>query len=142
MILRTISVATVLALSVTLTACGTMSKDTTTASSAQVTLPTLSAAHLIPQTSEEATELSVEDWVQRAQNYFDSREYSRALRAANEALYLSPETTEARKIALLSTIRIVQNNSAIYHDKTLINDSQREEIKEGLTSITTLINAS
>ena len=142
MILRTVSVMTVLALSLALSACSTTGKSDKTVSPTQMSLPTLNAAHLVPHLDEAGTSLSAEDWVQSAQGYFDSHNYTRALRAANEALALNPDTTGARKIALLSTIRIVQQNSSSYHNEALINDSEREEIKEGLTSITSLINAS
>lgn len=142
MILRTISVATVLALSMALSACGTTGKTGKPMAATQMSLPTLNATHLVPHLDGAGTPLAAEDWLQSAQGYFDSHNYTRALRAANEALALDPDATEARKIALLSTIRIVQQNSSSYHNKALINDSEREEIKEGLTSVTSLINAS
>lgn len=142
MILRPIWVITVLALSMALCACDTTGKTGKPVSATQMSLPTLNATHLVPHLDKAGTPLAAEDWLQSAQSYFDSHHYTRALRAANEALALDPDATEARKIALLSTIRIVQENSSSYHNKALINDSEREEIKEGLTSITSLINAS
>jgi|GEM_PF-4138823 len=142
MVLRPISVTTVLALSIALCACDTTGKTGKTVSATQMSLPTLNATHLVPHLDKAETPLSAEDWLQSAQGYFDSQNYTRALRTANEALALNPDATEARKIALLSTIRIVQQNSSSYHDQALINDSEREEIKKGLTSITSLINAS
>ncbi|GAA0317286.1 tetratricopeptide repeat protein [Psychrobacter aestuarii] len=143
MILRTIAVTAVLTLSAVLSACDTTGKGSSaTPISTRVSLPILSADHLVSDMVDEETELTADIWLQSAKTYFEANDYTRALRAANEALYIEPNTTEARKIVLLSTIRIAQQNSAIYHDEALITDSDKDDIKEGLTTITSLINAS
>lgn len=85
-------------------------------------------------------DISAEQWVTIAQAAFAEKQYARALRAANEALRTQGDIKEARKIAMLSTIKITQDYSKDYHDAAVMSVEGSDDFKEDLTRVTTLIN--
>lgn len=85
---------------------------------------------------------SLEAWLTIAQKNYDSKHYARALRAANEALSIDNERVDARQIAMLSAVKIMENNISAYHHDMSMDDNERAGFKETLTNITTLINTS
>lgn len=85
---------------------------------------------------------NLEAWLTIAQKNYDSKHYARALRAANEALSIDSERVDARQIAMLSAVKIMENNISAYHHDISMDDNDRAGFKETLTNITTLINTS
>lgn len=85
-------------------------------------------------------DIKAEQWLSIAQTEFAEKHYARALRAANEALRTQGDLKEARKIAMLSTIKITQDYSKAYHDADVMSVEGSENFREDLARVTTLIN--
>lgn len=85
---------------------------------------------------------NVEDWMTIAKKNYEAKHYARALRASNEALSIDDQNIEARQIAMLSAVKVMENNIDVYHDKALMSDGDKETFKKTLTNITTLTNTS
>ncbi|WP_250162237.1 hypothetical protein [Psychrobacter sp. WY6] len=64
------------------------------------------------------------------------------MRAANEALSVDNERLDARQLAMLSAVKVMESNIDAYHDNSLMNSSDKATLNETLTNITTLVNAS
>ncbi|MGP9513978.1 hypothetical protein ACT3RN_15545 [Psychrobacter sp. AOP5-GZ1-6] len=77
-----------------------------------------------------------------AKTNYDSKKYARALRAANNAIAIDNQSLEARDIAMLSTIKITESNISAYHNDTLMSSDDKDRVKDRLTNITTLVQAS
>lgn len=87
-----------------------------------------------------ADRISAEAWMTIAKSNYESKNYARALRAATEALSMDDQFVEARQIAMLSAVKVTEKNIASYHDNTLMNDEDKNRLKNTLTSMTTLVN--
>ncbi|WP_426138414.1 hypothetical protein [Psychrobacter sp. TWR1-1-1] len=87
-------------------------------------------------------QLSSEAWMTIAKNNYDAKRYARALRAANEALSVDNERLDARQLAMLSAVKVMESNIDAYHDNSLMNSGDKATLNETLTNITTLVNAS
>lgn len=85
---------------------------------------------------------NLEAWMTVAKNNYVLKNYSRALRAANEVLSVDSQIVEARQIAMLSAVKVMESNVDAYHDNALMNSHDKARFKETLTSMTTLINTS
>lgn len=85
---------------------------------------------------------NLETWITIAQKNYDSKRYARALRAANEALSIDNERVDARQIAMLSAVKVMESNIDVYHNDALMDNDVKATFKETLTSITTLVNTS
>lgn len=83
-----------------------------------------------------------EAWMTVAKSNYDSKNYARALRAANEALKFDKQAVGARQIAMLSSIKLTENNISAYHNDSLMDSSDKAMLKNKLTNITTLIQNS
>lgn len=83
-----------------------------------------------------------EAWITVAKKNYEAKRYPRALRAANEALSINDQMTEARQIAMLSVVKVMENNIDAYHDAALMNSADKATFKETLTNITTLTSIS
>ena len=77
-----------------------------------------------------------------AKNNYETKRYARALRAANEALSIDNERLDARQLAMLSAVKVMESNIDAYHDNTLMNSGDKAALNKTLTNITTLVNAS
>lgn len=141
----------ILSISLFLTACGSAAnKDaepvlsTPIVTNTAVTTTQLdepSFAYLIDPTKlANVRQLSSEDWLTIAKDNYQSKHYARALRAANEALSVDSKLVEARQLAMLSVVKVAENNITSYHDNALMNDSDKDKFKNSLTHITTLVN--
>ncbi|WP_299189498.1 hypothetical protein [uncultured Psychrobacter sp.] len=112
----------------------------------QPTIKQLSSSSLVYLTdateAKDINESSIETWMAIAKSNYESKNYSRALRAANEALSIDNQIVEARQIAMLSSVKVMQSNIDAYHDNALMNSHDKATFKETLTSMTTLINTS
>ena len=86
--------------------------------------------------------LSSEAWMTIAKNNYEKKRYARALRAANEALSVDNERLDARQLAMLSAVKVMESNIDAYHDNSLMNSGDKATLNETLTNITTLVNAS
>lgn len=84
--------------------------------------------------------VTFEQWMVIANNNYKSKNYARALRAATEAFNLNNESIEARELAMLSALRVTQNNIDDYRNNALMNDSDRTELRDTFADITSLIN--
>lgn len=87
-------------------------------------------------------QLSSEAWMTIAKNNYEKKRYARALRAANEALSVDNERFDARQLAMLSAVKVMESNIDAYHDNSLMNSGDKATLNETLTNITTLVNAS
>lgn len=143
--------AVILSTSLFLTACGSASKKDAepalskpVVTNAAVTTSQLdepSFAYLVDSTkSANVRQLSSEDWLTIANDNYQSKHYARALRAANEALSVDSKLVAARQLAMLSAVKVAENNIASYHDHALMNDADKDKFKNALTHITTLVN--
>lgn len=83
-----------------------------------------------------------EAWITVAKKDYEAKRYARALRAANEALSINGQMIEARQIAMLSVVKVMENNIEAYHDDALMNSADKATFKETLTNITTLTSTS
>ncbi|MEN2750578.1 tetratricopeptide repeat protein [Psychrobacter sp. FBL11] len=92
--------------------------------------------------AESLNESSIEAWMTIAKTNYESKNYSRALRAANEALSIDNQIVEARQIAMLSSVKVMQLNIDAYHNNALMSSHDKATFKDALTSMTTLINTS
>ena len=77
-----------------------------------------------------------------AKNNYEKKRYARALRAANEALSVDNERLDARQLAMLSAVKVMESNIDAYHDNSLMNSGDKATLNETLTNITNLVNAS
>lgn len=87
-------------------------------------------------------QLSSEAWMTIAKNNYEKKRYARALRSANEALSVDSERLDARQLAMLSAVKVMESNIDAYHDNSLMNSGDKATLNETLTNITTLVNAS
>lgn len=89
---------------------------------------------------EKSDDWSAEQWVDIATSLYQEQHYARALRAANIALDIDEALLPARQIALLATIKIMQNNSHAFQKNKAMSDDDKADLKESLTVMTSLIN--
>lgn len=87
-------------------------------------------------------QFSSEAWMTIAKNNYEAKRYARALRAANEALSVDNERLDARQLAMLSAVKVMESNIDAYHDNSLMNSGDKATLNKTLTNITTLVNAS
>lgn len=88
------------------------------------------------------SEVTAEQWMTIANSNYKSKKYARALRAATEALSLDEQLVDARQLAMLSGVKVTENNIDSYHDNAMMNNNDKAELKTTLADITTLINTS
>lgn len=135
----------VLSASVLITGCGTGAKGSKHDMS-QPTVKQLSSPSLVylsgATEAKNSNDSSIEEWMTIAKTNYDSKNYSRALRATHEALSIDNQIVEARQIAMLSSVKVMQSNVDAYHDNALMNSHDKATFKETLTNMTTLINNS
>lgn len=123
--------------------CGTATKNTQQPSVSKPVIKQLSEPSLAYlSSSAETNQRSSEAWMIIAKKNYAEKRYARALRAANEALSIDNKKVEARQIAMLSAVKVMENNIDAYHDDALMNSGDKATFKETLTNITTLINTS
>lgn len=85
---------------------------------------------------------NIETWVAIAKKDYEEKHYARALRAAEEALGINNQVVEARQIAMLSAVKMMESNVDAYHNNAVMEDRDKSTFKETLTNITTLVNVS
>lgn len=85
---------------------------------------------------------NIERWVAIAKKNYEAKYYARALRAAEEALDINNQVVEARQIAMLSAVKMMESNVDAYHNNAVMEDRDKSTFKETLTNITTLVNVS
>ncbi|MGP5374173.1 hypothetical protein ACTXLO_13835 [Psychrobacter alimentarius] len=85
---------------------------------------------------------NIERWVAIAKKNYEAKHYARALRAAEEALDINNQVVEARQIAMLSAVKMMESNVDAYHNNAVMEDRDKSTFKETLTNITTLVNVS
>lgn len=126
--------------------CGTTAKQSKSQSTDQLVVQQLSEPSLTYMSSANergnANSRSLEAWMTIAKENYEAERYARALRAANEAISIDSQMVEARQIAMLSVVKVMENNIDAYHDDVLMNSADKATFKETLTNITTLINTS
>lgn len=125
----------VLSASMVITGCNTTAKEEKVA-----TVKALSQPSLVYLADTNPSDF--EAWMTVAKSNYDSKNYARALRAANEALKFDRQAVEARQIAMLSSIKLTENNISAYHNDSLMDSSDKAVLKNKLTNITTLIQTS
>ncbi|WP_201552000.1 tetratricopeptide repeat protein [Psychrobacter fjordensis] len=125
----------VLSASMVITGCNTTAKEEKSATVKALSQPSL--VYLA-----DANPSDFEAWMTVAKSNYDSKNYARALRAANEALKFDKQAVEARQIAMLSSIKLTENNISAYHNDSLMDSSDKAMVKNKLTNITTLIQTS
>ncbi len=118
-----------------ITGCNTTAKEGKSATVKALSQPSL--VYLA-----DANPSDFEAWMTVAKSNYDSKSYARALRAANEALKFDKQAVEARQIAMLSSIKLTENNISVYHNDSLMDSSDKAMLKNKLTNITTLIQNS
>lgn len=125
--------------------CGTTTKEDNSRPSSQPVLKQFSEPSLAYMSTAHETVYTdphdAEAWTAIAQKNYEAKHYARALRSANEALKRDSQMVDARQIAMLSTVKVMEGNIAAYHDNVALNDD-KATFKETLTNITTLISAS
>lgn len=125
------------------TACSTTTKQNTRSQPVAQQLSEPSIAYLSSVTeADTAKPRNLETWITIAQSNYDSKRYARALRAANEALSIDDNRVDARQIAMLSAVKLMESNIDVYHNDALMDNGDKATFKETLTSITTLVNTS
>ncbi|SJN35369.1 hypothetical protein [Psychrobacter sp. JB385] len=85
---------------------------------------------------------NIETWVAIAKKNYEAKHYARALRAAEEALNINNQMVEARQIAMLSAVKMMESSVDAYHNDDVMEDRDKSTFKKTLTNITTLVNAS
>lgn len=126
----------VVSASVLITGCNTTGKKNSTSVKA------LSAPSLVYLSGSNTAQHDFSEWMAIAKTNYDSKKYARALRAANNAIAIDNQSLEARDIAMLSTIKITESNISAYHNDTLMSSDDKDRVKDRLTNITTLVQAS
>lgn len=128
------------------TACSTTTKERKQNTRSQLMAQQLSEPSIVYLSNANETENTnphnLEMWITIAQKNYDSKRYARALRAANEALSIDNGRVDARQIAMLSAVKVMENNINAYHNDVLMDNNDKATFKETLTSITTLVNTS
>lgn len=136
----------VLSTSVLITGCSMGAKENTQTIVSQPVVKQLSDPSLVYLANDTETntlrEGNSEAWMVIAKSNYQLKNYSRALRAANEALGIDDQIVEARQIAMLSAIKVMQSNIDAYHDNALMNSHDQATFKDTLTNMTTLVNTS
>lgn len=89
-----------------------------------------------------ANSRNAETWVAIAKKNYEEKDYGRALRAAETALNTNNQMVEARQIAMLSAVKMMESSVDAYHDDAVMKGADKSAFKETLTNITTLVNAS
>ncbi|SLJ84287.1 hypothetical protein DABAL43B_1089 [Psychrobacter sp. DAB_AL43B] len=136
----------VLTASLLTTGCSTTTKESQQNTDSQPIVKQLSEPSLAYLS--DATEMSnanqsdVEAWMTIAKSNYEAKRYARALRAANEALSIDNEMVDARQIAMLSAVKVMESNIDAYHDDALMDSGDKTMFKDTLTDITSLINTS
>lgn len=120
--------------------CGTTAKKSVQTMVSKPIVKQLSEPSLTYLSS--GNQLSSEAWMTIAKNNYETKRYARALRAANEALSIDNESVDARQIAMLSAVKVMESNIDAYHDNTLMNSDDKATFNETLTNITTVLNTS
>ena len=125
------------------TGCSTTSKSNTPNVSSQtvtksLTKPSISYLSKATETSQRSADV----WIAIAKKNYEAKHYARALRAANEALNIDKQKVEARQIAMLSAVKVMESNIDAYHNDVSMNKNEKATLKETLTNITTLSSAS
>ncbi|MGP4120776.1 hypothetical protein ACT3N8_13265 [Psychrobacter aquimaris] len=120
--------------------CGTTAKNNIQTTVSKPIVKQLSEPSLVYLSS--GNQLSSEAWMTIAKNNYATKRYARALRAANEALSVDNERLDARQLAMLSAVKVMESNIDAYHDNTLMDSGDKATLNETLTNITTLVNAS
>ena len=126
-----------------ITGCSTTSKSSTPNVSSQTVTKSLtkpSISYLSEAT--EASQRSADVWIAIAKKNYEAKHYARALRAANEALNIDKQKVEARQIAMLSAVKVMESNIDAYHNDVSMNKNEKATLKETLTNITSLSSAS
>ncbi|MEN6670380.1 hypothetical protein AAJP47_08395 [Psychrobacter sp. B38] len=132
-----------LSTSLLVTGCSTTNKASKQNTSRQAMAKQLSEPSFAYMSSAgQAKQRNVGDWMAIAKKDYEAKRYARALRAANEALSMDKQNIEARQIAMLSVVKVMESNIEAYHDNSLMNAGDKETFKDTLTNITTLINTS
>ncbi|WP_040642622.1 hypothetical protein [Psychrobacter aquaticus] len=140
--LKTVGLLTVvLNVASLITGCSTTAEGNKPNTISQTTVKQLSEPSLT-YLSGAANQRSPATWMTIAEDNYKAKRYARALRAANEALSMDNQMVEARQIAMLSAVKVMESNIDAYHDNALMNDSDKATFKETLTNITTSINTS
>lgn len=136
----------VLSTSVLITGCSVGAKESTQNIVSQPIVKQLSGPSLVyladATTANNSSKSNPEAWMTIAKSNYELKNYSRALRAANEALSIDSQIIDARQIAMLSAVKVMQSNIDAYHDNALMNSHDKARFKETLTSMTTLVNTS
>ena len=127
----------VLSASVLITGCNTTAKE-----EKSTVVKRLSEPSLVYLSGGNAVQRDFAAWMTLAKTNYDSKQYARALRAANEALAMDNQSAEARQIAMLSSVKITESNISAYHNDTLMDSGDKARFKDKLTNITTLIQSS
>lgn len=125
------------------TGCGKTAKKNQQTTVSTPIIKQLSAPSLayLPDTTV-ADQRSSEAWMVIANKNYEEKRYARALRAANEALNIDNEKVDARQVAMLSAVKVMESNIDAYHDNTLMNSGDKAIFNETLTNITTVVNTS
>lgn len=136
----------VLTASLLATGCSTTTKESRKNTDSQPVIKQLSEpslAYLSDTTKmSNANQSDVEAWVTIAKSNYEAKRYARALRAANKALSIDKGMVDARQIAMLSAVKVMESNIDAYHDDALMDSGDKTMFKDTLTDITSLINAS
>lgn len=136
----------VLSTSVLITGCSMGAKENTQTIISQPIVKQLSGPSLVyladATEANNSSKSNPEVWMAIAKSNYELKNYSRALRAANEALSIDDQIVEARQIAMLSAVKVMQSNIDAYHDNALMNSHDKATFKDTLTSMTTLVNTS
>ncbi|MBF0658430.1 tetratricopeptide repeat protein [Psychrobacter sp. NG25] len=127
----------VVSASVLITGCNTTGEK----KSASASVKALSAPSLVYLSGPNTVQRDFEAWMTIAKTNYDSKEYARALRAANEALAIDNQAVEARQIAMLSSIKVTEGNISAYHNDALMDSDDKDLLKDKLTNITTMIQS-
>lgn len=120
--------------------CGTAAKKNVQTTVSKPIVQQLSEPPLAYLSS--GNQLSSGAWMTIAKNNYETKRYARALRAANEVLSIDNERLDARQLAMLSAVKVMESNIDAYHDNTLMNSGDKAALNKTLTNITTLVNAS
>lgn len=128
------------------TGCSTTAKEKPQNTRSQPTIKQLSAPPLTylsgyTETSQN-NQRNVEAWMTMAKKNYEAKRYARALRAANEALSMDNQMVEARQIAMLSAVKVMESNIDAYHSNVSMDKAEKATFKDTLTNITTLISTS
>lgn len=133
----------VLTTSLLITGCSTASKSSEQNVSSQTTTKSLTKPSITYLSNvTETSQRSADAWMTIAKKNYEAKRYARALRAANEALSIDNQRVEARQMAMLSVVKVMESNIDVYHDDLSMTKNEKATFKEALTNITTLSSAS